>query len=385
MAGIYIHVPFCKQACYYCDFHFSTNRELQDSLVDSLAREMYLQRNYLQGEVLETIYLGGGTPSLLTKEQLELLFNTIHKNFRVKPGAEVTIEANPDDLTNEKLALLRGEGVNRLSVGIQSFSDDVLRFFHRAHSSREALETYGRARSAGFENISIDLIYGVPIASPTTWHDDLKRAIELNPEHISTYSLTIEEKTVFGKWHATGKLQATEEEIVAQQFEWLMVEMEKAGYRHYEISNFAKPGFESQHNSSYWKQRKYLGIGPSAHSFDGTSRQYNIRNNALYVKAITNDSVPFEREVLSDANKVNEYLLTTLRTSWGCDTVWLKSTLQFEWTDEQRLYLDKIIQNGLAELSETHLVLTRKGKLLADKIASDLFVDDDFKLANFRP
>jgi oxygen-independent coproporphyrinogen III oxidase len=377
MAGLYLHIPFCKQACYYCDFHFSTNQELRKPMAEAMRNEMILQRGYLDDESLETIYLGGGTPSLLIQSELEGLFEQIHKVFSVNNDAEITAEVNPDDLTVEKIGLLKSVGVNRLSIGVQSFSDEVLHFFNRAHHAEEAILGFERARESGFENISLDLIYGVPGQDDLTWGKIIDRAIGLNPEHISAYSLTIEEDTVFGRWQARNKFEAMEEELVARQFELLMISLEKAGYEHYEISNFAKAGYFSKHNSSYWQQKKYLGIGPSAHSFNHVSRQFNIRNNAQYIKSIQQGVVPFELEKLTKSDQVNEYFLTTLRTSWGCDLAYLANELNYRLTDDQLSYVDQLVKNNLATKDATRLRLTRKGKLLADKIASDLFINED--------
>jgi oxygen-independent coproporphyrinogen III oxidase len=376
MAGLYLHIPFCKQACHYCDFHFSTQLNQRAAVLSALRKEMKLQRDYLASERLETVYFGGGTPSLLTEEELSSLLTAARENFLVNNDAEITAEVNPDDLNDEKLFSLKRLGVNRLSVGIQSFSNKTLTFFNRAHSAEDAQKSFERARAIGFTNISIDLIYGVPGEGIDEWKTELQKAIRLNAEHISAYSLTVEDKTAFGKWRVAGKLRPAPEEEVAEQFVLLMEELGQAGYDHYEISNFAKPGFHSRHNSSYWQQKKYLGIGPSAHSFDGTSRQFNIANNSLYVKALEDDQIPCEREVLTAANKVNEYLLTSLRTRWGCDLKFLRQNLNFEPTHGQLIYIKQLLESGMAEQQETFLRLTRKGKLLADKIASDLFVND---------
>ena len=378
LAGLYLHIPFCKQACYYCDFHFSTNQDLRTEMVHAMLRELELQQQYLSGEALATIYLGGGTPSLLNDTELQLMLKGASQFFPVMADAEVTAEVNPDDLTPAKLNQLRHAGINRLSVGIQSFSNEALQFFNRAHTAEQSTTCMAEARKAGFNNISIDLIYGVPGQTHDQWRANIAKALLMEPEHISAYALTIEENTVFGRWHAKKKITAMPEELVAEQFEILMDELSKAGYEHYEISNFAKPGFYSKHNSSYWQQKKYLGIGPSAHSYNGTSRQFNIRNNALYIKSIHQGAVPFEREELTPANRINEYLLTTLRTQWGTDLNALATDLHFVPSKEQSSYIDSLVTRGLALLEGNCLRLTRKGKLVADKIASDLFVSDDY-------
>ena len=266
MAGIYIHVPFCKQACYYCDFHFSTNQSLREELIQSIAVEFGLQKDYLQGEKIETIYLGGGTPSILSKRELDVIFNAIYKSYEVSTDPEITLEANPDDLTKEKISVLKEVGINRVSLGVQSFDDTVLKSLNRAHNSAEAMASVLDLRESGIPNLSIDLIHSIPGQDDHLLMNNLAKVIGLAPEHVSVYSLTIEEKTVFGKWAVQGKIKAIEETQSAYQFEQVMDTLLANGYQHYEISNFSLPGFASKHNSSYWQQKKYLGVGPSAHS-----------------------------------------------------------------------------------------------------------------------
>lgn len=375
MAGLYFHIPFCKQACYYCDFHFSTNQELKGELVKALVKELHLQKDFLNDEVINTVYFGGGTPSLLKREELQTLLNTIRELHRLNPSAEITLEANPDDLNDETLAELKQAGINRLSIGMQTFHNDLLRFMNRAHDAATAIQVMHNARQTGFDNISIDLIYAIPGQDNTRWEEDIRQALALNPEHLSCYSLTIEEKTVFGKWSAIGKLKMVEDDMAAHQLDVLMNALDKAGYMHYEISNFAKPGFYSRHNSSYWKQEKYLGIGPSAHSFDGVIRQFNVANNHVYIKAITKNEIPAEKEILTIENKINEYILTTLRTQWGTDFSRLKQDFNMDLLEQNSAYIQQLVERDLALLTKSVLTLTRKGKLLADKIASDLFVE----------
>jgi oxygen-independent coproporphyrinogen-3 oxidase len=376
MAGLYIHIPFCKQACYYCDFHFSTSNDRVDQLVNALCLEIELQKNYLDNESLDTIYFGGGTPSLLSKNQIQKLFTAIHKNLIVNNSAEVTLEANPDDLSKDNLKTLWDSGVNRLSIGIQSFDNTVLSFLNRAHTSEDAIQCLSRARSLGFENISIDLIYAIPGQDDHQLKKNIDRAVAFSPEHISAYSLTIEEKTVFGHRLKIGQFPILTEDIAAIQMEILMNELGKAGFDQYEISNFSKPGFYSRHNSSYWQQRKYLGIGPSAHSYNGASRQANIRNNSLYIQSITRRKIPSEVEILSRANKINEYLFTTLRTSWGSDLNYLTGQLGYDLMTENRENINTFLKHQLVILEKNILKLTQKGKFLADKIASDLFIKE---------
>ncbi|MBS1486222.1 MAG: radical SAM family heme chaperone HemW [Bacteroidetes bacterium] len=376
MAGIYIHIPFCKQACHYCDFHFSTQLSSKPKLVESICLELILQKDYLGGEKIETIYFGGGTPSLLSEAELRAIVETLSTHFTITASPEITLEANPDDLSDTTLSVLKGAGINRLSIGIQSFDNSILKFLNRAHSSSDALNSVKAARQFGFENISIDLIFAIPGQSPDQWAKNIRTAIALAPEHISCYSLTIEEKTVFGNWQKKGKLIAETEEGAAMQMEMLMDLLESAGFEQYEISNFAKPRFRSRHNSNYWHQKKYLGIGPGAHSFNLTSRQFNVRNNWAYINSMAQGIVPYERETLTRANKINEYIMTSLRMAAGCDLDFLKSTYQYNLLAESASQLNEFIQNGLLNLSNEHLFLTRKGKLIADKIAGDIFVEE---------
>jgi len=374
VAGIYLHVPFCKQACHYCDFHFSTNQTLRTTLVEAMAKELLLQKKYLENESIETIYFGGGTPSLLNAAEFDLLFSTIHRNFSVNPMAEITIEANPDDLDEKKLEMLRQTGLNRLSIGIQSFHDSILMYLNRAHTSASAKKCVTIARSAGFNNISIDLIYAIPSETIQMWEEDIVQALALKPEHLSCYSLTIEQKTTFGKWARQGTLKIVDDEVAAQHLEVLIEKLVQVGYEHYEISNFSKPGFQSRHNSSYWKQAKYLGIGPSAHSYNGLSRQYTLSNNHRYIQSLEKGEVPFEKEILTQADHVNEFILTSLRTSWGCDASRLRSLYGYDLIASQEDYIRRLVTENLALCANNVITLTKKGKLLADKIASDLFI-----------
>ncbi|HMV07650.1 MAG TPA: radical SAM family heme chaperone HemW [Cyclobacteriaceae bacterium] len=374
MAGIYIHIPFCRQACYYCDFHFSVNQDVKPQLIKAIAKELTLQKDYLQGEAIDTIYLGGGTPSLLTAVELSLLFGTIRSHYSVSPHAEITLEANPDDLTREKLSQLKSIGLNRLSIGIQTFNTERLKSLNRIHDEASAIRSFNDAREAGFDNITIDLMYALPGETMDDWRRDIAQAINLHPEHISCYSLTIEPKTVFGKWAATGKLNLQSDEVAARHLEMLMEMLPAAGYEHYEISNFAKPGFHSKHNSSYWRGVNYLGVGPSAHSFNGESRQYNITNNHLYLKALNSDAIPFEKEILSRENRINEYILTSLRTSWGTDLSFLKQTYGYDLLTENKNYLSELLEKQFVTFDDGVLKLTKAGKLFADKISSDLFL-----------
>lgn len=373
MAGIYIHIPFCKQACHYCDFHFSTNLKFQGEMVDALHKELALQRRYLNDEKIDTIYFGGGTPSLLGAPEIGSILDTINGHFDLTALGEITLEANPDDLTQEKLNALKAVGINRLSIGIQSFDNHILKFLNRAHDATMAANSVYYARESGFENISIDLIYAIPGQDNSAWKRNINKAIELRPEHISSYSLTIEEKTVFGKWALQKKLQVPDDETSASEMITLMEALEGAGYDHYEVSNFARPGYISKHNSSYWKGKRYLGIGPSAHSYDIESRQYNVSNNHLYMQSIRSGNVPASREILNREDKINDLILTTLRTSWGTDLLKLRYEHDYDILALHGPYLDRLIQGNLASVRNDTLILTKSGRLLADKIAADLF------------
>lgn len=319
VSGLYFHIPFCKQACAYCDFHFSTNLDLKPRLVSAMRQELQARAGYLPSDELATVYFGGGSPSLLTETELQSLMNAVSTLFRLKNGAEVSLEANPDDMQADKLGAWLEVGINRLSVGVQSFNNEELQWMNRAHHAQQAYAALNTARSIGFKNISIDVIYGSKYQSEESWKDTVDQIIFLNPEHISAYNLTVEDKTRLGLDVKKGKEPAVDEGLSSWQFLYLTERLQAAGYLHYEISNFAKPGFHSQHNSSYWQQLPYLGIGPSAHSFNGDSRQWNLRNNHEYVRAITQAAPHFEIEHLSIRDRFNEYVMTGFRTSAGCN------------------------------------------------------------------
>lgn len=375
---LYLHIPFCKQACHYCDFHFSTSLAQKSALVDALCAEIQLQKGYLPAAKLETIYFGGGTPSLLSEAELIQLFTAIHTHFRVSSTAEITLEANPDDLTSNKLRML-GRYVNRLSIGIQTFDEATLRWMNRAHSALEAETCVGLAREAGFENLSVDLIYGIPNREPSCWQADVQKVLALDVPHISAYALTIEPGTAFGRWQQKGKLPAVDDALAAEQFEelskWLTYpDHALSGYEHYEISNFARPGQYARHNTAYWQRKPYLGIGPSAHSYNGHSRQYTIAHNARYIAAIRQGTVPAEREELTTADQVNEYLLTGLRTQWGCSIAELDFLLGADFMVRQSTELTTLYEAGWLNCEGDKLYLTNAGKLFADRVAATLFI-----------
>ena len=374
LAGIYLHIPFCKQACHYCDFHFSTSLARKAELVAALCREMALQQQYLSGREVNTVYFGGGTPSLLTAEELQQLLEALHRHFQIAPDAEITLEANPDDLTPEKLAALVASPVNRLSIGIQSFHGPHLQLMNRAHNATEAATCVQDAQAAGFDNISIDLIYGVPAPDHTLWQEDMARAFALGVQHLSCYALTIEPKTAFGNWTRKGRFLPAGEDFVAEQFEMLLEQMHLHGFEQYEISNFCRPGFHSRHNSNYWRGVPYLGLGPSAHSYSGTARQHNIASNAAYLRAISEGMVPATLDQLSAEDNANEYILTSLRTSWGCDLAQLQREHGIDLQARHQSRLARYTAGGFLQTEGQVVRLTDKGKLLADQIATDLFV-----------
>ena len=349
---------------------------LKEETVQAIVRELELRQDYLQGQPVRTIYFGGGTPSLLNQQELQLLLATIRRLFIVSADAEITLEANPDDLTPEKLQELKAAGINRLSIGLQSFHAPHLHMMNRAHSATESLQCVKDAQAAGFDNITVDLIYGIPAPDHSIWQQDLDTLFSLNVQHVSCYALTIEPDTAFGRWSKKGKFRPAEDEFTAQQFEMLLQQMQQQGFMQYEISNFCKPGYESKHNSNYWRGVHYLGVGPSAHSFNGPSRQYNVSHNKKYIDALKQDVVPFELEELSLADQANDYLLTTLRTTWGCDLAKMQQAYQYDLAAVHALYLQELQEKALATVRGNVLYLTDKGKLLADQITLDLMQEE---------
>jgi len=373
MAGIYIHIPFCRVACHYCNFHFSTSLKGKNDFLEALLKEMHLQQDYLQSEIVETIYFGGGTPSLLQTEELNRVLENIYALFKVDSAPEITLEANPDDITAEKATAWKQAGVNRLSIGVQSFFDEDLRWMNRAHAAGQAEQGIRLVQDSGIYNITIDLIYGTPTLTDEHWEHNLNKAIDLGIPHLSCYALTVEQGTALEVMIRKNKVQAADQEVQARQFIQLMQYMQDAGYDHYEISNFCKPGWRSRHNSAYWNGKKYLGLGPSAHSFNGKSRQWNIAGNALYAHALRTGQVPFEQEVLTDRQRMNEYIMTALRTMEGIDLTYVKNLYGEQEVQrllrESRKYIDqhKILRH------DNRLQLTMEGKLFADGIAAELF------------
>lgn len=377
MAGIYIHIPFCKQACHYCDFHFSTSLQNKDAFLNALKKEIGLQKNYLKSESISTIYFGGGTPSLLSKTELLEIFDCLKKNFQINTDAEITLEANPDDLTEDKIKELKDTPINRLSVGIQSFYDEDLKLMNRAHSAEESIKAVKLAQENGFENITIDLIYGIPGLTNHRWRNNLQIAFALDVNHISAYCLTVEPKTVLAHQIKTGIVKNVDEQHGSEQFEIMLEAMHNNDFIQYEISNFCKNGAFSKHNSNYWKKEKYLGLGPSAHSYNGGSRQWNISNNALYIQSIEKGELNFEKEVLSIEQRYNEYVMTTLRTIWGLDLEYLEHNFGKDYLEYCLKEVEQYIKSENVLAEENKLYLSDKGKLIADKIASDLFILKD--------
>ncbi len=373
MAGIYIHIPFCKQACHYCNFYFSTSLRNKDKFVEALLKEIELTKDYLAGEQLDTIYFGGGTPSLLEKEEIIKIVDKIAVYHNLNQLQEFTLEANPDDLSPDKIkafAELKKWGFNRFSIGVQSFFDEDLQYMNRVHKAQEALDSIKRVQDAGFENITIDLIYGTPTMNNERWQKNLDTVFQLNIPHISSYALTVEPKTFLERKIKRGESKPVDEEQAAQQFKILMDQMRKHGYRQYEISNFAKPGKYAVHNTNYWRGKKYLGLGPSAHSFNQTARRWNIANNISYIESINKAQLPFEEEILTEAQKVNEKIMTSLRTMWGLNI------------SECGINNAALIKNKLITINPTHyslindvLILTDEGRMFADGIAASLFIE----------
>ncbi len=380
MSGIYIHIPFCKQACHYCDFHFSTSMKKKDEMVLALAKEIQLRKNEFANEVVETIYFGGGTPSVLENSQLQLLIDTVYENYKVSENPEITLEANPDDLTDLSVRAesrtifenYREIGINRLSIGIQSFYEEDLKMMNRAHNSAEAIKCLQEATKY-FDNISLDLIYGIPGMSDEMWKQNIETALSFGIPHISSYALTVEPKTALKKLIDTGKIAEPQDEVASNHFMILADTLQKNGFIHYELSNFGKENYFSKNNSAYWLGKKYIGIGPSAHSYDGKKRGWNVANNSLYLKSIQDDILPIETEILSKSDRYNEYIMTGLRTIWGVSLERIENEFGSEYLDYLNKQAQKFLNDELVYISDNILRPTAKGKFLTDGIASDLF------------
>jgi oxygen-independent coproporphyrinogen-3 oxidase len=381
MAGIYLHIPFCRQACLYCNFHFSTSLNRKNDFIPALLKEMEGRRDYIGEETVETVYFGGGTPSLLETEELELLLQRLRALFTLSPEAEITLEANPDDISGAtRLRAWRKAGINRLSIGVQSFFEADLRWMNRAHDAGQAMECIRLAQAEGFENISIDLIYGGPTLPDSHWQQNVGRAIDMGIPHLSCYALTVEPRTALDTLIRRHQVADVSPEDQARQFLLLMDWAAAAGYEHYEISNFSLPGRRSRHNSAYWQGKKYLGLGPSAHSYNGVSREWNVANNAQYIAALAKDGgtpagLVVEKEVLTPVQQVNEYIMISLRTQEGIDLPTLTQRFGAKQAEDLRARAEKHLRETTLLLVAQKLQLTKEGKLLADGIAADLFFE----------
>ncbi|KFF16316.1 radical SAM family heme chaperone HemW [Flavobacterium hydatis] len=379
MSGIYIHIPFCKQACNYCDFHFSTSMKKKDDMVLAIAKEIAMRKNEFElldstgnDNQIETIYFGGGTPSVLTNDEINFLISEVYKNYNVVENPEITLEANPDDLSAERIFELSKSQINRLSIGIQSFFEDDLKMMNRAHNSVEAKKCLEEATKY-FDNISLDLIYGVPGMSNEKWKHNIETALSFGIPHISSYALTVEPKTALSKLIQTGKVAKPNDEVASAHFMILVETLEANGFIHYELSNFGKENYFSKNNSAYWLGKKYIGVGPSAHSYDGVSRSWNISNNSLYLKSIQDNQLPNEVEVLSVSDRYNEYIMTGLRTIWGVSLDRIENEFGTDYLVYLKKQVEKFLNDELVYIENNILRPTAKGKFLTDGIASDLF------------
>jgi oxygen-independent coproporphyrinogen III oxidase len=373
MAGIYIHIPFCRQACNYCNFHFATSLRLKDALIAALIDEIDITPLFESNDPIETIYFGGGTPSLLLKDDVQKIMGALYKKFDIASTAEITLEANPDDISKNKLLEWLTTGINRLSVGIQSFDEAELVWMNRAHTAAESLRCIDEIKTAGFSNFSIDLIYGSPLLTNDNWKRNTEIVFEKKVPHISCYALTVEPKTALSKLITQHKKANTDAAKQSEQFLLLMQWMRAAGYEHYEISNYAMPGMRSRHNSSYWSGKKYYGFGPSAHSFDGACRRWNVANNNIYIESLQKKVIPFEEEKLTDTQRLNEYIMTSLRTVEGLSIEKVTADFGKQFGDTILLSGKKYEDSSKLSVQNAHLKLTDEGKLFADGIAADLF------------
>jgi oxygen-independent coproporphyrinogen III oxidase len=374
MAGIYIHIPFCKKLCHYCDFYHVISNEEFSLFIKAILREAEIKQEYLGKKIVSTIYFGGGTPSVLPAEAAETILDELKRLFNVDPESEITIELNPDDVSPDYLTALKKTGFNRISLGVQSWNDDDLKLLNRRHTGDQALNALDQIFKAGFSNVTIDLIYGIPGMSIDSWESNLNKSLSTGITHLSAYHLTIEPGTVFGKMKEKGLLQEIDEEESTMQFNLLIEKTESAGFIHYEISNFGKPGFFSVHNTNYWKQIPYLGLGPAAHSFNGYSRQWNIRDLKKYIKHISGGKEFFEREELDIKTRFNEYIMTSLRTMWGIDLEYVEKTFEKEGYDYVMNLAGKFIGYGMMRQEKNTLVLSNQGKMISDNIISEFMM-----------
>ena len=374
MAGIYLHIPLCKKLCFYCDFYHIISTGDNTSLINALIKEASLRRDYIGNETVSTIYIGGGTPSVLSVEELSTILEHIRKYYRVEDGCEISVELNPDDVTSAYLAGLKKLNINRISLGVQSWRDADLKMLNRRHDSAQAAKALKEVISSGFENLSIDLIYGIPGMSQEEWASNLDYSFSFGIKHLSAYHLTFENGTVFGKMLEKGLIAEVDEEESIALFNILIEKAEDAGFIHYEISNFGKPGYFSIHNSNYWKQVNYIGLGPSAHSFNGYSRQWNIRDLKGYIKAVGSGKSYYEHEDLDLKARFNEYVMTSLRTMWGIDLEYVERTFEKEGYDYVVNLAGKFRDYGLITQDKKNLVLTSQGKLISDNIISEFML-----------
>jgi oxygen-independent coproporphyrinogen-3 oxidase len=372
MSGIYIHIPFCKQACHYCDFHFSTSMKKKEEMVLAIAKEIQMRKSEFEKEQVETIYFGGGTPSVLTSEEINFLIAAVYNSYSVSENPEITLEANPDDLSSERIIELSKSKINRLSIGIQSFFEDDLQLMNRAHNSAEAKKCLEEATKY-FDNISLDLIYGIPGMSNEKWKQNIETALSFGIPHISSYALTVEPKTALNKLIQMGKIAAPEDEVAQEHFAILVEILEANDFIHYELSNFGKSTYFSKNNSAYWLGKKYIGIGPSAHSYNGISRSWNVSNNSLYLKSIQEDKLPNKIEILSITDRYNEYVMTGLRTIWGVSLDRIETEFGSKYLEYLHKQVQKFLKDDLVFIENNILKPTKKGKFLTDGIASDLF------------
>ena len=374
MAGIYIHIPYCKKKCIYCDFYFKINADDMRDMISCIKKELITRKNYVKAKQVKTIYFGGGTPSLLTNHYVKTILKTIYDNYKVCEKPEITIEANPDDLNRKKLASFFNFGINRLSIGVQSFSDDDLIFLNRNHSRADAISSIKMAQEIGYKNISVDLMYGLPKQSLKDWEDNLNLLFDLNIQHLSAYMLTVEKKTKLFEYVKKNKVKMIDDFTIIDQYYSLLNIAKKNNFVQYEISSFAKDNIFSKHNTSYWQNKLFLGVGPSAHSFDYKSRRWNIASNKKYIENLNNNNIYFEEEVLTISQQFNEYILTNLRTKWGIDINVIKSRFGSEFASHTKKMIQKWSKKKYIKQSNENVILTEKGSVLSDKIISDLFL-----------
>lgn len=377
MAGIYIHIPYCITRCSYCDFYTVVDTHTKSDFTGALCKEIKNRAEYLENEPIKTIYLGGGTPSVLSVEDLKHIFDTLYKTFNIVENAEITMEANPDDLTEVYVKQMEVLPVNRLSMGVQSFDDDDLKFMNRRHNAAMAIDVVQRVLKAGYKNVTIDLIYGLPKQSPSKWKKNLDIALKLGVQHLSCYHLMYEEGTPLYQQLHKKKVTPITEKVSNKLFEMLIEETDNAGFEHYEISNFALPGYYSKHNTSYWTGEKYLGVGPSAHSFNGKSRQWNKKGVHAYLKALEHDFPVFEMEELTEIQRFNEYVITRMRTQWGCVLEDMRNRFSENHTHEFEKNIKKWVSRYHVLHTNVAYIISKSGIMISDAILADIILDDD--------